>query len=770
MLLAPHRQPGQRSRPFHNVKSPVRTLTAQETISKVQTLLAGPLFLAAALFLFCWPLWLLGYRFPKGGGDLWGMLYPVWSFVAEWVRQGVFPLWNPRMMGGDPIIADIQFGLLNPFNWPLFWLISPPLVMLRGLFPLWWAGVGLYLYLRHSPVWQFKRSSALVGAIAYMFCDSFIVHLGNPPFNDAMAWLPWALLGIDHAARRSSTIPLAALPIALLLVSGHGQLSFYAALTIGLYGLWQALEGGWPNGLRRWGRMALAGIIGVALAAPALLPALERFPLTERAGTPLEARRGLEYSPTMLIDLLAPSFHGRGVDQSWLGWGRAETGYVGAVALYLAILGILGSLGQRRTWAVVLLGALAYELALGYRGWLYPRLAHLPLFSESWKTARAIFVLSLSLAVLAAQGMEVLRRRRCWPMLLWGGGLVAGGLFLWLYAPTWVSAVPEGAPRLNALIGLRFAALLAWGTAGLGWSACRNPRGGRASLILLLLAELVALGARAEMEPMPQPTPSHESAIAFLRADPGWFRVDVASAARDLWPPVLLQMEGFEVPQGAGNALDLREFNILRWRIPSATHPAYRMLGVKYIVVPKGAPPGGEGIWPVYVDDPTVDIHLNTLALPRVWLVYRTEVVTDYGEALERVLDENFRPEVVAVVQDGPHLNGAGHGRIEVGYYNPNGGMFYVENDAPALLVLSDTFYPGWQARVDGAPTPIYRTNAVFRGIPVPPGRHRVEIHYRPRSLQVGTGLAIGASLIGLLKSHQGFRRGRYRDHRDPTL
>jgi hypothetical protein len=88
------------------------------------------------------------------------------------------------------------------------------------------------------------------------------------------------------------------------------------------------------------------------------------------------------------------------------------------------------------------------------------------------------------------------------------------------------------------------------------------------------------------------------------------------------------------------------------------------MLGIKYLIVPKDAPPGGEGIWPVFVDDPLVDIHLNTLALPRVWLVYRTEVVGSYGEALERVLDENFRPEEVAIVQNGPHLNGTARGKL----------------------------------------------------------------------------------------------------------
>lgn len=717
--------------------------------------------LACFAALFFWPLWIVGYRFPKGSGDLWGQLYPVWSFVAEWLRRGVFPLWNNRMMGGDPILAEGQYGLLNPLNWPLFLFYPIPqwLVLLRGCFSLWLAGMGMYLFLSRSPAWRLGRAAALLGAVAYMFSDPFIVHLGHPQFNDAMAWLPWALLGVDLAARSRRSIVLASLPVAMLLLAGHGQASLYGALAVSLYALWQIAEGGWPEGLHRLGRLLVAGAIGIALAAPALIPAIERFPMTERAGGEIRLLGGYAFPPAMLVDFLAPSFHGRGPDRFWLSPGRVESGYVGAVALYLAMLGLGGNVRRRRTWFLVGLGGLAFAFALGPQGPIYPLLYRIPLFGHTGKTARAIFVVSFVLAVAAAQGTETVLRSRHQGQLSWAVGLSLMGLVLWAWAPGWVTVAPDRLLRAEALTGLRFAALLAGATALLGWAALRGRLWGRAGLLLLLLAELVTTGARAEIEPTPKPDTTHVAALAFLRADPNWFRVDTDPVARGLWPPVFLQMEGFEVPQGTGNPMELREFNILRWRIPSVTHPAYRMLGVKYIIVPKGAPPGGEGIWPVFVDDPTVDIHLNTLALPRIWLVYRTEVVESYGQALERVLDEGFRPEEIAVVQDGPRLNGTGQGRIEVGYYGPNDIVFVVETDSPALLVLSDTFYPGWQARIDGQPTLIYRTNAIFRGILVPPGRHRVEMHFRPHSLMGGLGIAAIGGIGGIVVWLTGKRR-----------
>jgi len=726
------------------------------------------LFLAAATLLFFWPVWVAGYRFPIGGGDLWGQLHPVWSYVAAWIRRGVFPLWSTRMMIGDPIVAEGQYGLFNPINWPLF-LFSPIpgcMVSLRGMFSFWLAGAGLYLYLHHSPVWKLHKVAALTGALAYMFADPFISHLGHPQFNDAMAWLPWALWSVDYAARRSHYIPWAGLMLSLIMLSGHGQASLYAALVVGAYALWQSFEGGVHNGPRRIGRLALVGLLGAALAAPSILPGMERLPYTERVLVPFDLRRGYEFRPEMLLDLISPLYHGRGTSGFWPKWDRVENAYVGAVALYLAGWGLLANLRQRRMWFLVGLGTIAYFFALGYQALIYPTLARLPLFAESWKTSRMIFVLSFALAVGAGLGVNTLKaitdRRLQLAFVkiqsiifwLWYALLIDGGIALWFVAPTWAATVPR-AYQSTAQEGLRVAALLAIATSvcGLGLTAKARVvrRVTHYILPLLLLAELTVLGALVETEAAPAQTADpHAAAIDYLRADTGWFRVDVDAAARGLWSPSALQAAGFESPQGSGNPMELAAFSQLYWAVPTKGAPAYQLFSAKYIVVPKGALPGGDGIWPVFLDDPLVDIHLNTNAMNRVWLIYDTTPVTRIEEAYDIIFSKDFAPAQVATVENGPDLNNGGSGTLEVLAYGPNRVSFGVHTSETALLVLSDIVYPGWKGYVDGESVPIYKTNGIFRGIVVPPGDHRVDMRFRPTSLRIGLGLALMAG-IGLI-------------------
>ena len=731
-----------------------------------RTDLGALLFLGGAVALFFWPIWVKGYRFPMGGGDLWGQLHPTWSYVAEWLRRGIFPLWSTRIMGGDPIIAEPQTGLLNPMNWMLFLHhpIPPWLVSLRALLPLWLAGAGLYLYLRHSRVWSLHAAPALIGAVAYMFSDPFIAHLGHPHFNDTLAWLPWILLGLESTVRRKAGIIPTALAVAALILAGHGQAAIYAACLIAGYALWQAVAVDFPlrgrppqRTGRALARLALAAGLGAAIAAPALLPALERLPHTDRAI--ISPNLGeYEFHPGMWRDFISPLFHGRNMRTFWAPWERVETGYIGFAALGLAVLGIVTGPWSRRLFLAIV-ASVSVLFALGTQGPIYPLVANLPLFNATWKTGRAIFLLSFALAMAAAAGSQALLTmpRGFWrkaPVIAVATGLAALILFR---APTWAAAAPNPLAAARAQYGLTVAAVMLVAAAALGGPAGLYPVG-RAGLVLVVLGELVIAGAWADVELAPRiANDPHADAVAYFRDDAGWFRVDVDGGARGLWSPAAVMAAGFEVPQGTGNPMELVAYNQYYWGIPHKGMPAYHLLGAKYVIVPKDAQPGGEGIWPVYTENPLVDIHLNTRALPRVWLTYTTVPVGSLEAAYALVFEPDFEPWNTATVKDGPALSGSGSGTIEVLAYGPNRAAFRVDTTETALLVVSDLLYPGWRARIDRRPAPIYATNGLFRGIVVPPGAHTVEMLFRPTSLRVGMGvMGMALSVMVLLHKQAG--------------
>jgi hypothetical protein len=149
--------------------------------------------------------------------------------------------------------------------------------------------------------------------------------------------------------------------------------------------------------------------------------------------------------------------------------------------------------------------------------------------------------------------------------------------------------------------------------------------------------------------------------------------------------------------------------------------------------------------------------------LPRAYMVDRAVAGLDSIGVLNRFLAGGEDPHRVAYVDAGRGLPGSGE-RIE-------GGVRWVEGSNHAvrlrvraprdvLLVLTDTWYPGWKAAVDGEPVPIERVNWHFRGVYLAPGEHLVRFDYRPRGIVAGAVVSVVAA-IGLgLVIVRGGRRG----------
>jgi hypothetical protein len=170
-----------------------------------------------------------------------------------------------------------------------------------------------------------------------------------------------------------------------------------------------------------------------------------------------------------------------------------------------------------------------------------------------------------------------------------------------------------------------------------------------------------------------------------------------------------------------------------------AVLPAANDGGARLLLRPDSQPPApvATARWePVYEADGLVVVR-NRNALPRVWLVAEAESV-DGEQALRRIRGGGaFDPRRTALLEDAPAelppLPGgelAGGATTHVAADEPSRIVVETIAPTPTVLVLSEIFYPGWEATVDGRPERIRLADFLLRGVAVPAGRHRVEMRY----------------------------------------
>ncbi len=147
-----------------------------------------------------------------------------------------------------------------------------------------------------------------------------------------------------------------------------------------------------------------------------------------------------------------------------------------------------------------------------------------------------------------------------------------------------------------------------------------------------------------------------------------------------------------------------------------------------------------------------VKIYENLDVLPRAFLVHKAVMVADDEMALSLMQSPTFDPaaEIVlagdvtsGVVQEQPQGTG---GFARVTHYAPERVEIEVDAKAAGYLVLTDAWYPGWEATVDSELVYVHRADLLFRAVAVDAGSHRVVFTFRPMSVWVGAG----ASLVGL--------------------
>jgi hypothetical protein len=724
-------------------------------------------FLGALTVLFFWPVFFAGYWLPHGGGDLVSFLWPQYSFAGEAIRNGSIPLWNPQLYSGAPFLADNQSGVLYPINllaFLVFQNLSYQVMEGLTIFHIWLAGAAMFVALRVWPLdltpgpspkrrGEIACTAALLGAIAFMFNDVLIVHVGNLNLIAVAAWLPLilALYARGLSERRVSWIIGSGAVFAIALLAGHAQMTAITLIGLLAVAVWQI---GIASGqrLRVIGLALLTPLIAFGLSAVQLLPSLEMTRYSLRAGLSYEEATAYSLPPAALASTFSPLLFGRGAAEFWGPWERVETMYVGVVPLLLA-----GFAFRRKwrdsAWFFLALGGLGLLIALGKFTPLYSAVHALPVLDGLRVPARFILLTNFSLAALAAVGLqrfmtESFSLKR---VLGWGAAVMIGGALALVLAYRSIGASDHGNNLMSAFSFLLFAGVAVAIMVAAVNSKIRIQHSAFL-LISLLSLELILLGSGVEVD-RNDPTLGyqHQAVVDFLRNDGGVFRIENAAKA---WQPDAALIHHLNDIGGIFNPLGLASYETYRGGMGNRGSPLYNFLGTKYVLANKDQPPGDASFVPVFNGDPQIDVYLNTNALPRAQLIDRAVIVRSGEEAWQAIHAPEFDPAQEVVIEGGEELSGAEErsgGRSLAFASQSNGRVDLIaRTESPAYLVMSDVYYPGWTATIDNQPTTLYPANFAFRAVLLPPGEHHVAFTFEPNTWRVGLVIST-LTLLGLI-------------------
>ena len=144
------------------------------------------------------------------------------------------------------------------------------------------------------------------------------------------------------------------------------------------------------------------------------------------------------------------------------------------------------------------------------------------------------------------------------------------------------------------------------------------------------------------------------------------------------------------------------------------------------------------------VSGQNVQLLRYQLAVPRVRVVYDIIHAPSQELALEGLLAEDFAPQSSAVVTGVPERRSTRQPTVpEVVEDSPERLEVVVSTIEDGMLIVSDSWHAGWEARIDGEPAIIHRANYLFRAIEIPAGEHVVELVFTPESWRVGRVLTV---------------------------
>lgn len=695
------------------------------------------------------------------------LLVPNYFFVAEQWHKFVMPLWNPYSACGMPLVGDIQATIFSPLRLLLSLFPSVRTYNLILISEVFIAGIGVFALARLLRV---SRVSAMFAAIAYCFCPYFLYYL-ELLSGTSQALLPLLCASFVYTARFGrglSALLLPALFTAGFILSGHPESSLYSVAIASCLFFFIRIRDSYVTATKAFFELLIVALFSFCFTAPALLPFIEFL----KCGDSYKYGVGISaFAPWqgLLLNLLQPISGG-------------ASPYLGGVALLLLPLCL--HVGRASRYYVLLLVSLTVAIVF-FLARLFPIDLLLSIKPFTYLvTVYLIPCLLLFLCLLAGVGLDSLfymflskrafASKLCKLMML--PLLVSVILPLWLYLflvdlriCDFDQTIPATAISLRAVVtnglvaGAFFTICSAFAQLVRRISAVKAVSIiGTAALCLNFFS--LALASRISMPVQPKFTYPETPVTALLERS----HSRVLSVIEHVLKPnvnIVYGINSFRVHNPLLPARFVAFSHLCGASLDEFRNQSYAgkltdmvdLASIRLILTQFKPLPSRYKL--LYTSKQGIAIYENPQALPEAYLVGKCHHVQSELEARQAISAPAFdcRNEVI-IEPTGAAVSNADASNepslflpLKAVRENANQVAIDYSSAVPAFMVLTDTFYPGWHATIDGQPTEMFRANYLFRAVHVPSGKHTVQFEYWPFSLVAGLLLFSCATLAAFI-------------------
>ncbi len=678
--------------------------------------------------------------------------------VARAWTSGEMPLLSRFSWVCAALGAEYQFGIFSIFRTLLDLLV--------WALPLTLTGRGATLFVVHAAIaaaggYRLARSYGATPGAATM--TGLVAGLNGwtlwwattwYPAIASFAWLPWYWLALRGIASERSRWSWAGAAFSLyLLITAGWPYSVAMAVAVAAMNVLSGLA------RRRWQvafTMSGASLLGVGLAAPAVLMLLEYFPYTARTAAAMKFEFAWLVPGTALFGLIVPAF-----SVVWPGFARsAEHPAVELLGAFVPLAAITAAFGRRllreRLPEVVLLCALLLVLLMPSAGPFRWSFRWLPLFhlalavvgaASFERSRRRIPLCGLGLAAVAAAASFVLDHDVATTLL--HAGVIGAACVLWAMLEARGSRVAGAMPAVitAGMIVLTFVSFL---------RLSEVPRWPYEQTLL----------AASPFEPSRRYLALYQLEQVFMNDPPR----GIDSVLRPGSIPMLAGVEfinGYS-PLGLASLKNVFRLdphgpvddprsaqNILRRE--TGPDQLLEQLGVHGLVVPEAVARehaqllAGRGWRPVARVATCLVLHRGSAAFEPFFSVAEASKVPSHRDVYAAILGRTTSRLPVTLFTPGTHrIERYGMRTIEKMQESRNQTSFVVRGLGPkALVVFRRPWLPGWRATIDGESLPVLRAHLILPAVEIPADRQgEVRLTYRPASLVTGAWIALASLLI----------------------